>query len=82
MGYTWTKPVSTTPSQDYKTPAVTTIPAYDYLNTSYDTTGYWLKFRVQHLSADVQAEYWKLFAGVSVRYNSHVRNIDKVFVTF
>ncbi|MBP6389525.1 MAG: TonB-dependent receptor [Flavobacteriales bacterium] len=82
MGYTWTKPVSTTPSQDYATPAVTTIPAYDYLNTSYDTTGYLLKFRVQHLfRADVQAEYWKLFAGVSVRYNSHVRNIDKVFVT-
>ena len=30
--------------------------------------------------ADVQGERGRVSAGVSVRYNSHVRNIDKVFV--
>jgi hypothetical protein len=40
-----------------------------------------LKFRVRTvIRADVQCEYRDLIIGGSVRYNSHVRNIDKAFV--
>lgn len=82
LGYTTTTPVSTTPREVYATPqAVGVGAAYSYLSTSYDTTGHILKFRVQHLfRADAQASYRKLSGGISVRYNSHVRNIDRVFV--
>ncbi|MBL7939866.1 MAG: TonB-dependent receptor [Flavobacteriales bacterium] len=84
MGYTHTTPVSTTPDQVYATspnPA-SPIPPSTYANTSYDTTGNILKFRIQRLfRADVQAEYKRFFIGGSVRYNSHVRNIDKAFIT-
>ena len=30
--------------------------------------------------SDIQLTYHKVFCGFSVRYNSHVRNIDKVFI--
>ncbi|MCW5899945.1 MAG: TonB-dependent receptor [Flavobacteriales bacterium] len=80
MGYTWTLPVSTTPEQVYGSPAFSGDP-YTFLSTSFDPTDNILKFRVRNLfRADVQADYKRLMAGVSVRYNSHVRNIDKIFV--
>src|SRR5690606_9889764 len=38
-------------------------------------------FRIQDLfRSDIQFEYKRVSAGVSVRYNSHVRNLDKIFV--
>jgi outer membrane receptor protein involved in Fe transport len=78
MGYTWTLPVSTTPDEVYAEPPGG---PRTYANTSYDATDNILKFRVQHLfRSDVQLEYRKVFGGISVRYNSHVRNIDKIFV--
>ncbi len=80
MGYTWTLPVSTTPEQIYGAPAFSGTP-YTYQSTSFDPTDNILKFRVQNLfRADVQCAYKKLMAGFSVRYNSHVRNIDRIFV--
>lgn len=80
-GYTYTKPVSTTPDQIYAASPISTIPPYTYTNTSYDPSNNILKFRVEHLlRADVQADHRRLTLGVSVRYNSHVRNIDKIFV--
>lgn len=83
-GYTHTTPISTTPEQVYGVPpeAPTQIkPPPTYLNTSYDATDNILKFRVRTLfRTDVQADYKKLMAGFSVRYNSHVRNIDAIFV--
>lgn len=80
-GYTWSKPITTTPDEVYAKPVIEGYPPSTYSNTSYDASGDLLKFRVEHLfRADVQAEWRRLSAGLSVRYNSHVRNIDKVFV--
>jgi iron complex outermembrane receptor protein len=83
MGYTTTNPVSTTPHQPYATStAGSSFPPSTYANTSYDTTGNVLKFRIRQLfRADVQAQYKRFFIGGSVRYNSHVRNIDLAFVS-
>jgi iron complex outermembrane receptor protein len=81
MGYTHTLPVSTTPDQVYATSVAPGFPPATYTNTSYNPTDNILKFRVQNLfRADLQTDYKRLMAGVSVRYNSHVRNIDRVFV--
>lgn len=82
-GFTNTLPVSTTPSQRYAispNPA-SPFPAGTYLNTSYDTTDHILKFRVRRLfRMDLQAQYKRVFVGGSVRYNSHVSNIDLIFI--
>lgn len=83
-GYTHTLPVSTTPEYVYA--ELPEAPVYikpppTYRNTSSDPTGDILKYRVQDLfRADVQANYERFMAGMSVRYNSHVRNIDLIFV--
>lgn len=82
-GYTHTLPVSTTPGQVYATsPEPNSLsPPSTYLNTSYDTTNDILKFRIQRLfRMDLQAQYKRVFIGGSVRYNSHVRNIDNAFI--
>jgi outer membrane receptor protein involved in Fe transport len=82
-GYTHTLPISTTPDEVYARP---TFPnslwgASTFANTSFDPSENILKFRVQNLfRSDIQATYKRLMAGFSVRYNSHVRNIDKAFV--
>jgi iron complex outermembrane receptor protein len=81
LGYTHTNPISTTPDQIYATPVSQASTPYSYTSTSYDPTGNILKFRVQTLfRSDVQVSHKKLLMGLSVRYNSHVRNIDKIFV--
>jgi iron complex outermembrane receptor protein len=92
MGYTHTRPVSTTPDLTYAEPVpgpplpgstdpYIIVPASTYTNTSSDPTDDILKFRVEDLfRADVQAEYRILFVGGSLRYNSHVQNIDQAFV--
>lgn len=82
LGYTHTLPVSTTPAQTYDVGsyALPGAPPTNYISTSYDTTDHILKFRVQRLfRADVGLGYRRFTGGVSVRYNSHVRNIDKIF---
>jgi iron complex outermembrane receptor protein len=39
-----------------------------------------LKYRFKHLAkADIEANYKKLSFGASMRYNSFMRNIDRVF---
>ena len=84
MGYTSTLPVSTTPSQVYAAPttANSPFPPSTYLNTSFDTTDNVLKFRIQQLfRLDLQAKYKRVSLGGSVRYNSHVRNIDEAFIS-
>jgi iron complex outermembrane receptor protein len=81
MGYTHTLPVSTTPDLVYATPITPNTPPSTYRNTSYDPTDNILKFRVQDLFRfDLQGDWKWLMAGFSLRYNSHVRNIDRVFV--
>ncbi|MBL7943083.1 MAG: TonB-dependent receptor [Flavobacteriales bacterium] len=87
-GYTYTKPVSTTPDEVY---AMSPVPeshplsaenfdTLTYARTSSDATGNILKYRMQHLvRADVEATWKKWMCGVSVRTNSHMQNIDLIF---
>ncbi|MBK9760818.1 MAG: TonB-dependent receptor [Flavobacteriales bacterium] len=85
MGWTHTTPVSTTPNEAYaySVPTIGNAQPVSYTNTSYDTTDNILKYRVRDLfRSDVGLGWKKFTGGVSVRYNSHVRNIDKVFVDF
>lgn len=82
-GYTRTLPVSTTPAQEYAVSPNpgSAFPPSTYLNSSFDTTDNVLKFRIQQLFRfDLQAQYERVFAGGSVRYNSHIRNIDRAFI--
>ena len=42
---------------------------------------YILKYRRRHLvKADLELEFWKLFAGVNLQYNSRMINVDEVFI--
>jgi len=86
-GYTYTLPVSTTPEQVYGQPQdkdisiLQVIPTmYTYKTTSSDTTNNILKYRMQHLiRADVSASWRSITLGASMRYNSHMQNIDRAF---
>jgi iron complex outermembrane receptor protein len=45
-----------------------------------DTSTNMLKYRFKHLAkADIEANYQKFSFGASMRYNSFMRNIDRVF---
>jgi iron complex outermembrane receptor protein len=82
-GYTYTQPVSLTPNQVYAKAQSSDLSDngdITYLNTSSDTTGNILKYRMQHLvRADVNLRYLGWSLGGSCRYNSHMQNIDKAF---
>lgn len=81
MGYTHTTPISTTPDEVYGNSAGLGALPYSYNTTSSNTENNILKFRVRDtFRSDLQLTYRKVFCGFSVRYNSHVRNIDKIFV--
>ncbi len=81
MGFTNTLPISTTPDEVYATASFAGSTPYSYTTTSFDPTDNILKFRIQKLfRSDIQLEYKRVSAGFSVRYNSHVRNLDKIFV--
>ena len=80
---THTTPVCTTPNATYATSLGNPPVPVGYRNTSYDTTDNILKYRVRSLfRSDVGVKWKKLSGGISIRYNSHVRNIDKAFVDF
>ena len=75
MGYCYMDPRSLNNSDEY----IVTLSSYKNENgeVSYDNT---LKYRFNHLvRADVEATWKKISLGVSVRYNSKITNIDKVF---
>lgn len=56
---------------------------YNYLNTSSDTNGHVLKYRVQSLlKSDVQIGWKKVFAGFSGKYYGYMKNIDRSFYDF
>jgi iron complex outermembrane receptor protein len=86
-GYTYTKPISTTPdyvyAQTIQTPGTLVIPQFSqasYLTTSENNTSNILKYRMQHLvRIDVGATRGAFNAGLSFRSNSHMQNIDKAF---
>jgi iron complex outermembrane receptor protein len=67
LGYTYMNPISLNDNPQYTA------------NFS-DTTTNMLKYRFKHLAkADIEANYKKLSFGASMRYNSFMRNIDRVF---
>jgi iron complex outermembrane receptor protein len=86
-GYTYTKPMSTTPDEVYartvQTPGTIVISEFSqatYLNTSENNSNNILKYRMQHLiRIDVAATKGKINSGISFRANSHMQNIDKAF---
>lgn len=67
MGYTFMNPVAINPDSTY------------LLTWSNDSAGM-LKYRFKHLAkADIQAEYKGFAFGVSMRMNSFMVNVDKIF---
>ncbi|HTX87896.1 MAG TPA: TonB-dependent receptor [Bacteroidales bacterium] len=76
IGYTYSVPKAVDP--DYIYYHQKTLD-YTYANTSTDTTGNIMKYRIQHLvKSDIQITYRKhLSAGFSGRYYGYMRNIDK-----
>lgn len=67
IGYTYMNPIS-----------LNNNPTYVIGNS--DTTANLLKYRFRHLAkADVEVNYKKYSAGISMRYNSFMRNIDRIF---
>lgn len=82
MGYTYTRPISLTPHYVYGVSQGLEETPIDYISTSSDTTNHILKYRMQHLvRADVGVTRGKWMVGASVRYNSHMQNIDSAFET-
>ncbi|HMW97535.1 MAG TPA: TonB-dependent receptor, partial [Flavobacteriales bacterium] len=81
MGYTHTKPISTTPDEVYAVTATANPQRLSYAFTSSDTTDHLLKYRMRDLfRADLGVKHKRVSGGVSVRYNSHMRNIDRAFL--
>ena len=67
IGYTYMNPISLNNSSDYS-------------KSFSDTTTNMLKYRFKHLAkADIETNYKKLSIGFSVRYNSFMQNIDRIF---
>jgi len=88
-GYTYTKPVSLTPDYVYATSPVPeahpqsaeTFDTLSYLFTSSDVTNHILKYRLQHLvRIDVEAKWKRWMLGGGFRSNSHMQNIDQIFL--
>ncbi|MGB1122631.1 MAG: TonB-dependent receptor [Flavobacteriales bacterium] len=80
-GYTYTNPISTTPDYNYNPDpegATTT-----YMSTSYNTEGMLLKYRSPHVVRfDVQVSGQKFFGGMSMRYQTALKNFDAAFIEF
>ena len=82
-GYTYTHPISLTPNVAYAKAQNSDLSEngdITYKNTSSDTSGNVLKYRMQHLvRADLNLRYIGWSLGGSFRYNSHMQNIDNAF---
>jgi iron complex outermembrane receptor protein len=69
LGYTYMNPMSLNFDPNYRL-------------TFSDTTTNLLKYRFKHMvKADVQCTYKGFSVGISSRYNSYMKNIDKIFET-
>jgi outer membrane receptor protein involved in Fe transport len=81
-GYTYSLPQSLAPHEVYYTDTLLNN-TFNYSQTSSDTTNNILKYRMQHVAKlDLQIS-WKNFSfGVSGRYYSFMKNIDKFFINF
>ncbi len=80
-GYTLMNPISLEPEKIYAYDLVTPPNPLTYSNTSSSADGNFLKYRYKELGkTDVQIGYKKYSFGVSMRYNSFMKNIDKIFI--
>ena len=67
IGYTYLNPISLNNNPTY-------------LATFSDTSSRTLKYRFRHMfKADLQVSYKKFSIGLSCRYNSYMKNIDRIF---
>jgi outer membrane receptor protein involved in Fe transport len=67
IGYTYMNPISLNKNSEYA-------------KSFSDTTTNMLKYRFKHLAkADVEANYLRFSFGFSMRYNSFMKNIDRIF---
>lgn len=79
VGYTFTKPVSLDPDFVFATDSLNFKNSFRF--TSEDSSNVLLKYRYQHLAkADIECEYKKFSLGYSLRYNSYMTNVDRVFL--
>jgi iron complex outermembrane receptor protein len=80
FAYTYSRPKMLDTAYIY---ASTLTKDYTYNNSSYNTDGQIMKYRLEHvLKADLNFTFFKLFSvGVSAQYYSMMKNIDKFFFT-
>lgn len=81
LGYTYSVPVALDPNLVYYEHTETgtgNVRKYTFNNTSSDTSGYILKYRIQHLGkADIQLTFKKRYsAGFTGKYYGYMKNID------
>jgi iron complex outermembrane receptor protein len=81
VGYTYSVPMALQPDQVYyshKETSTGNTRKYTYANTSSDTTGNILKYRIQSLfKSDLQLTFRKRFAiGFTGKYYGYMKNID------
>ncbi len=86
-GYTYMRPISLSPNSVYAygikhgdtlTNSTIVDQSITYNNSSSDST--MLKYRYKHIAkADIEVVYKKTSLGGSVRYNSFMTNVDKIF---
>ena len=77
-GYTYILPIALEPGLKY--PVRYGLDSLTYATSSSDSTDYVLKYRFQHLvKGDIEFTRGPWMLGISVRYNSYMRNIDKIF---
>ncbi len=81
LGYTYSVPIALNPNLVYYEHTETgtgNVRKYTYINTSSDTSGYILKYRIQHLGkADLQFTFKKRYsAGLTGKYYGYMKNID------
>ncbi len=82
-GYTYSLPQSLAPHQVYYEDPNLPNTVFNYIETSSDTTNYILKYRMQHIAKlDLQIGWKNLGFGISGRYYSFMKNIDRFFINF
>lgn len=79
-GYTYANAISLNPDKVfYKTP----YNELSFKSTSSNPEENFLKYRPKHLiRIDLQHDYKSFENGISFRYNSYLKNIDKAFIAF
>jgi outer membrane cobalamin receptor len=80
VGYTYSIPEALEPNYVFYTNPYNAKNSLTYLNTSSDTAGHILKYRVQSLlKADIQITWKRFSTGFGGRYYGYMKNIDKFF---